>query len=162
MLQLVSCHAREFTQAVPLGFCRRVTAPRHPGAQILLGHWRACVEEKGGVVIGRDIPAPAIAHVMQNVLIGEAEHGDIRLLLAGSAVRTRHGRATRVSHLSELFALHEADVFLGAANDALRTGRPETILSGLGDDACQEHVLLPASPCNGKSNWLVVGAFVFA
>jgi hypothetical protein len=83
--------------------------PAHFGARLLFNHWRE-KQEKGGMIVGRDLPARELTTTLRNLALYEPIEGgrDFHVRLAGSALLRRFGRDATGLKLSELFS---ADAF---------------------------------------------------
>jgi hypothetical protein len=77
-------------------------APRHLHARRLHEHWS---ERQDAFVIGRDIPSRALAPVLRNVAVLEAndDHTDFNVRLAGTAWLRRFGYDVTGTMLSQLY-----------------------------------------------------------
>jgi len=78
--------------------------PVHFGARLLFNHWRE-KQEKGGLIVGRDLPARALSPALRNLGLYEPIAGcrDFHVRLAGSAFLRRFGRDVTGLKLSDLF-----------------------------------------------------------
>ncbi len=95
----VDPRARDFNEVrTPL------SAPVHFGARLLFNHWSE-KQEKGGMIVGRDIPARELSTTLRNIALCEPVSGgsDFRVRLAGSAFLRRFGRDITGLNLSDLF-----------------------------------------------------------
>lgn len=95
----VDPHARGFEEVrTPL------PAPVHFGARLLFNHWSE-KQEKGGMIVGRDIPSRELSTTLRNLALCEPIAGgsDFRVRLAGSAYLRRFGRDVTGLALSDLF-----------------------------------------------------------
>lgn len=141
-----------------------IDGPAHPGAQLTLAAWQSCAE-KGGFVIGRDIPSRRLSGVLRNLAIYQPLEGgkDFRVRLAGTAFYRRFGRDITGQRFSELF---EPDVF-EARRDALLnvlwTGRPACVdverVQGTRAQVHFELLLLPVLAADGRTPWALSGMF---
>jgi hypothetical protein len=84
--------------------CTPLRHPVHFGARLLLNHWRE-KQAKGGMVVGRDLPARALSPALRHLILYEPLDGghDFRVRLAGSANLRRFGRDITGTRLSDLF-----------------------------------------------------------
>jgi hypothetical protein len=141
--------------------------PRHPEALQLLAYWQDVMARGEGFVIGRDIPVRRLAPLLQNILIDEplADGSDMRVRLAGTAVRRRFGAEVHGTLLSNLFPPADFRHHLAAGLEALRSGQPIVIDSslkrGTREELHAEIVLLPILDRDGKAPLLLVGLFYF-
>ena len=78
--------------------------PGHFGARLLFNHWLQ-KQEKGGMIVGRDIPARALSSSLRNLALYEPIAGcrDFQIRLAGNAFLRRFGRDVTGLKLSNLF-----------------------------------------------------------
>jgi hypothetical protein len=89
--------------------CTPLREPVHYGARLLLNHWSE-KQAKGGMVVGRDLPARELSPALRHLILYEPLEGghDFRVRLAGSANLRRFGRDVTGTRISELF---EGDAF---------------------------------------------------
>jgi len=145
----------------------QVPAPRHPEAMELLDYWREVTARGDGFIIGRDIPARPIARLLKSVLIDEPlpDGSDVRVRLAGTAVRRRFGADVRGTLHSQLFSAADFRHHLAAVQEVVRTGKPHVIDSSLRRGALEElHtevILLPILDRDARTPLLLVGLFYF-
>ncbi len=143
-----------------------VAEPSHPDARKLLDYWRARMAE-GSFVVGRDIPARPIAKLLRNLAIYEPlpDGSDLRVRLAGDAIRTRFDAIVKGGMLSEFFPAAEFEQHLEGALGVLRSGEPRIIDSRLmRDDVVELHlevVVLPVTAPDLAGRWVLVGVFYF-
>jgi hypothetical protein len=78
--------------------------PVHFGARLLFKYWSE-KQEKGGLIVGRDLPSRALGPTLRNLALFEPIAGgsDFFVRLAGSAFLRRFGRDITGCTLSELF-----------------------------------------------------------
>ena len=145
----------------------RVIAPRHPEAIELLDYWRTVVARGNGFLIGRDIPARPIARLLKNVRIDEPlpDGSDIRVRLAGTAIKRRFGTDVHGALLSGLFKPADFRHHLAGELEVVRTGAPLVIDSCLMRGGLvelhTEIVILPILDRDARTPLLVVGFFYF-
>jgi hypothetical protein len=94
--------ARDFEEV-----CTLLREPVHFGARLLFNHWRE-KQEKGGMIVGRDLPARELSPTLRNLVLYEPIDGgsDFHVRLAGSALLRRFGRDITGLNLSDLFVGH--------------------------------------------------------
>lgn len=78
--------------------------PAHFGARLLFKHWSE-KQEKGGMIVGRDLPSRALGPTLRHLALYEPIAGgsDFYVRLAGGALLRRFGRDITGCTLSELF-----------------------------------------------------------
>lgn len=152
----------EYSEVVPTV----ISVPAHPDAAELLAYWHAC-EERGGMRLGRDIPARAIARLMSKLSVLEpvGEQRDFRFRLAGSGWLRRFGRDITGQLLSELYTGASLDHYLDGLHAVLATRRPNIVdvrvTSRLLEMHHMEYVELPVANAEGDRLWVLCGAFHF-
>ncbi len=82
----------------------RIDAPTQYGARLLVDHWRAR-DEGRDFVVGRDVPARALAPVLRNLALYEPVDGasNFRIRLAGAAFMRRFGRDVTGMSLADVY-----------------------------------------------------------
>jgi hypothetical protein len=144
-----------------------VDQPSHTQGRILLDYWQFCMEKHGCFVVGRDIPARVIATLLAHIIVSEPvkDGTDMRIRLAGTALRRRFGEEIAGRFISELFDAEDFRHHLAAGHEVLRSGRPQIIESRLTRGAVEElhseAVLLPARSADLAYDWIVTGVFFF-
>jgi hypothetical protein len=144
-----------------------VDTPRHGEALQLYDYWHDVRARHGDFRLGRDIPARPIAQLLKNIAINEPVRNgtDMRIRLAGSAVRRRFDGRLDGLLLSEVFGPEEFEFNLKDSNRVLATGVPSIFDSALKGYAVEElHaeiMLLPIVDRDGTSPLLLVGIFYF-
>lgn len=151
----------------PVDTYSRVPGARHPDAARLVAYWRDVIQRDGVFVIGRHVPARAIAALLQNIVINEPspDGTDMRIRLAGNFARRRFGGDISGAHLSDLFAPGDFCHHLEASFEAVATGGPVVFDSCLKRghvvELHSEVVLLPIADRDGISPLVLVGMFSF-
>jgi hypothetical protein len=139
-----------------------------------LGHWQAPEAVRfweqrpaDGIVIGRDIPSRGIARLLNRVLIYEPsdERRDLKVHLAGSAIRYRFGRDVTGLRMSELFRPEEYPIRFRAVMEAIERNEPRMALITHGTKDFEvlrlELLMLPVIAPNGSDRWGLVFCFYF-
>ncbi len=145
----------------------RVPAPRHEDAIELVAYWRDVIARGDGFLIGRDIPARAIARLLKNIQVDEplADGSDVRVRLSGTAVRRRFGTEVCGALHSELFSPEDFRHHLAAVMEVIRTGQPivldSSLKRGLLEEMHSEIVLLPIQDRDAKTPLVLAGIFYF-
>jgi hypothetical protein len=147
---------------------RIVREPVHPSTLVLTGYWRAC-EARGGMRMGRDIPARAIAPLMKDIVVAEpiGDWDDALLRLVGSAMTEYFGRDVTGMRMTEVHAGNEADrvMLLGGVKYAIAKNRPGTVEQTLLDNGKevlrQEMTALPLYAPSGAARWILISTFNF-
>lgn len=147
---------------------RVVKDPAHPSTIGLVAHWRAC-QAQGGMRMGRDIPARAIAPLMKDLIVSEpiGDWEDARLRLVGSATRDYFGRDVTGLTMNEVFAgqLSDRDMLLAGAKACIAKNRPGTVEQILLDNGRevlrQEMTAMPLLAPSGDAHWIITTTFNF-
>jgi hypothetical protein len=147
---------------------RFVTAPVHPATLALLAHWHDC-QARGGMRMGRDIPARGIAALMKHLIVSEpiGDWEDAHLRLVGSGMAEHFGRDVTGLTMNEVFAgdLSDRDMLLAGAKTCIASNRPGTVEQTLLDQGKevlrQEMTAMPLLAPNGGEHWLLTATFNF-
>lgn len=147
---------------------RIVKEPVHPSTIALVAHWRAC-QAQGGMRMGRDIPARAIAALMKDIIVSEPidDWQDARLRLVGSAMAEYFGRDVTGLRMNEVFAgeLSDRGMLLSGGKTCIAQNRPgtvEQILLDKGKEVLrQEMTAVPILAPSGDAHWLATATFNF-
>ena len=104
---------------------RSITTPVHPQAAKVLAFWDA--RPADGIIIGRDVPSRAIASLLSHVIVHEPINGgsDLKVRVAGTAVRRRFGRDITGENMSKLFPALTFPDRLKSVLTAIETGAPQ-------------------------------------
>ena len=104
---------------------RSITTPAHPQAAKVLAFWDA--RPADGIIIGRDVPSRAIASLLSHVIVHEPINGgsDLKVRVAGTAVRRRFGRDITGENMSKLFPAQTFPDRLKSVLTAIETGAPQ-------------------------------------
>ena len=104
---------------------RSIATPVHPQAEKVLAFWDA--RPADGIIIGRDVPSRAIASLLSHVIIHEPIDGgsDLKVRVAGTAVRRRFGRDITGETMSKLFSTPTFAARLQSVLTAIETGAPQ-------------------------------------
>lgn len=144
-------------------------APEHPSSQLLLEYWNS-LEADGGMRMGRDIPARALARVLANVAVTEpvGDWRDGRMRLVGSALTNRFGRDITGVLISELFVYDDPKMLammLGGAKAAATRRKPnfalDRVLLGDAEKMRNEVGVFPIWAPDGETMWVLTGTFQF-
>lgn len=79
-----------------------------------------------GIIIGRDVPSRAIARLLSNIIIYQplGDRSDLRVQLAGSAIRRRFARDITGARMSELFGPDDFPVRFNTLMEVIDSGEP--------------------------------------
>ena len=104
---------------------RPIEAPAHPQAAKVLAFWNA--RPADGIIVGRDVPSRAIASLLSHVIVHEPINGgsDLKVRVAGTAVRRRFGRDITGENMSKLFPAQTFPDRLKSVLTAIETGAPQ-------------------------------------
>jgi hypothetical protein len=145
-----------------------VEAPAHPSTRRLVAYWRDC-EARGGMRMGRDIPARAIAPLLQDIVVAEpvGDWDDAYMRLAGFGMAQYFGRDVTSALMSDMLAGKETDLrmLLAGARGAIAQNSPGTVehlvLDGSQLVVRQEMTALPLYAPDGDARWILVSTFNF-
>jgi hypothetical protein len=141
-----------------------IDALSHADALALLAHWRSC-RETGAFVMGRHVPARAIARLTKHLVVLEPAPGlaDFTYRLAGAVLLQRLGRDVTGLSISDVFEREPARSLITAARNVIETDAPvfqRIHVRGVLDDVRKpELVLLPMSAPDAKATWVLIGVF---
>jgi hypothetical protein len=81
-----------------------IPTPTQYGACLLLDQWKTR-EQRGGFVVGRDVPSRDLASILRNIALYEPvdDGADFRVRLAGTAFMRRFGRDITGLTLSRIY-----------------------------------------------------------
>jgi hypothetical protein len=147
---------------------RGINMPTHPSTIRLIAYWQQC-EARGGLRMERDIPAPDIAPLMQDIMVAEPVRAwsDARIRLAGSALAQYFGRDVDGALMSDIFAgePRDGEMLLAEARTAIARSRPgiiEQILVENGREVLRQEVTaLPIYAPEGNTRWILTSTFSF-
>ena len=144
---------------------RPIAALTHPEAAKILAFWDA--RPADGLVIGRDVPSRAIASVLSHIIVHEPINGgsDLKVRVAGTAIRKRFGRDITGETLSKLFPTPSFPVRLKSVLTAIDTGTPQfadcQLSTGSLEILHSELVILPIFAPDRVSKWTMTVVFFF-
>jgi hypothetical protein len=150
-------------QSLRLAFEERA-APSHADAQALLDYWNVC-RQNGDFVMGRDIPARAVARLTKNLFVLEPiEAGrNFRFRLVGTVLLNRFGRDVTGAAVSEVYDAAATKDLVASLNKVLASAAPvflDVRVHGvLGEIRYPETVLLPMTSPDGHAAWVLGGVF---
>jgi hypothetical protein len=144
-----------------------VAEPAHKSSRHLIAYWREC-EAKGGMRMGRDIPARAIATLLSQIIIYEpvANWEDAYVRYAGFGMAKFFGRDVTGLLFSEVEVGDRSGTLKQLFSDATsivaesRCSVLDHRVSGEGVEiAHQELVRFPIFAPDGESRWILTAAF---
>jgi hypothetical protein len=159
-------HRREAEGESPEIVPTVIAAPRHPEGILLHDYWLRC-RARGGLKVGRDLPAREIAKLMSKLSILEPneDRSDFRFRLVASGWLTLYGRDVKGEWLSSLYDEAAFKHYGDGLRRILDTDAPQVT------DVCiyklrqlQQHIEyvgLPIEPSYGPGNCILIGAFHF-
>jgi hypothetical protein len=102
----------------------RVDRLNHVLAPIALRFWEERAPD--GIVIGRDVPSRSIARLLSNIIIYQplGDRRDLRVQIAGSAIRCRFERDITGARMSELFGPNDFPVRFNTMMEVIDGGEP--------------------------------------
>jgi hypothetical protein len=144
---------------------RPIAAPVHPEAAKALAFWDA--RPADGIVIGRDVPSRAIASMLSHIIVHEPINGgsDLKVRVAGTAIRKRFGRDITGETLSRLFPTPAFPHRLKSVLTAIETGAPQfadcQLSTGSLEILHSELVILPVFAPDRVRKWTLSIVFFF-
>jgi hypothetical protein len=150
-------------QSVVVTFSER-EGPSHEGVKELVAYWTKC-REKGDFVMGRDVPARAIARLTKHLVVLEPVNDgrDFRLRLVGSVMNERIGRDVSGMLLTEVYAESTVRSFTPTLHKTLETNAPvfhEMRAQGVFEKIRHaDAVALPMKAPDGAAIWVLTGVF---
>lgn len=144
---------------------RPIAAPAHPEAVKALAFWDA--RPADGIIIGRDVPSRAIASLLSYIIVHEPISGDsdLKVRVAGTAVRRRFGRDITGETLSQVFPTPSFPDRLKSVVTAIETGAPQfadcQLSSGSLEILHSELVILPVLAPDRVTKWAMTIVFFF-
>lgn len=144
-----------------------VAMPTHPSAQRLIAYWQNC-QAKGGMRLGRDLPARPIAALLGNVIVYEpiGDWDDARIRYAGFGMAKYFGRDVNGLLFSEISAGNRdgsLKQLFSEARDLVREKQPRVrnhILMNEGIELARHQlVMLPILGPEGDRSWILNAAF---
>jgi hypothetical protein len=144
---------------------RPIDAPVHPQAEKVLAFWNA--RPADGIIVGRDVPSRAIASLLSHVIVHEPINGgsDLKVRVAGTAVRRRFGRDITGETMSNLFPPAGFPDRLKSVLAAIETGAPQfadcQLSNGSFDILHSELVILPILAPDRVTKWALTVVFFF-
>ena len=147
---------------------RGINMPTHPHSIRLIAYWQEC-EARGGMRMGRDVPARDIAALLPDLTVAEpvGDWADARIRLAGSAMAEYFGRDVGGILMSEAIAgeARERETLLAGARTAIARNRPgiiEQILVDNGQEVLRQEVTtLPMFAADSNARWILISTFNF-
>jgi hypothetical protein len=142
-----------------------IAAPRHPDSEKLVAFWNT--RGPDGIVMGRDVPSRAIAHLLSHVVVWEpvADRSNMKVRLAGAALQRRFSGDLKGRMMSELFPPADFRNHLRETFSVIESGTPlvldSHVFCGNIEHLHLETVLLPISSPDRAQCWLLAGSFYF-
>ena len=142
-----------------------IATPRHPNSEKLVAFWSA--RGADGIVMGRDVPSRAIAHLLSYIIVWEPldDRSDMRVRLAGAALQRRFSGDLKGRAMSELFPPADFRDHLRDAFNVIETGIPlildSHVICGSIERLHLETVWLPIVSPDRAHWWLLTGSFYF-
>ncbi len=145
-----------------------VQAPVHPSSIRLLAYWQNC-RDQGGMRMGRDIPARAIAGLLAHAAVAEPvdDWADARLRFVGSGMTPHFGRDVGGALMSDLFGDNRGELamLLAGTRRAIVSERPGIVDHIVRRDGLEimhhEMIVLPVRAPQGDAMWALTGTFAF-
>jgi hypothetical protein len=143
-----------------------VAEPAHPESLALLRYWQDCAA-KGGLRLGRDLPAAPIARLMSKLHVFEplAQNADFRIRLAGTGLIRRFGSDVSGRALSELYSGPVFEDYRSNLAATIESGTPMVIDSRVSQGPNElfhmEYMFVPVLSHDGTQTWVLNGAFYF-
>lgn len=143
-----------------------IAGPKHADSQKLYAYWVECAG-RGGLKLGRDLPAAAVARLMSRLIVFEPVENtdDFRIRLAGTGLLRRFGMDVSGRVLSEVYQGGAFKSYSTNLRTALTTNTPlivdVKITQGPNQLFHLEYVFLPVLSHDGSQPWIVAGVFYF-
>lgn len=142
----------------------RMDVLTHPQAQIVKRFWDN--RPSDGIVVGRDIPSRPIARLLSHIIIYQPlVSGDLKVHLAGTAIRCRFARDITGDAMSDLFGPEDYPVRYRAVMDVIELGEPRgaciTHTAGGIEVFRLELVTLPVWSPDHSEKWAASFSFYF-
>ena len=143
-----------------------IAAPRHPEGIALHDYWSRC-RARGGLKMGRDLPAREIAKLMSKLSVFEpnADRSDFRFRLVASGWLTLYGRDVKGEWLSTLYDRAAFEHYSSGLRRVLDTNAPHItdvrVYKLRQVHQHIEYVGLPVEPSDGTGTCILIGAFRF-
>jgi len=136
---------------------RPITELKHPLARKAMAFWDS--RPADGLELGRDVPSRAIADLLKRIIVHEPIEGgrDLKVRLAGSAIRQRFGREITGANLSQLYPTPDLADRLRSVMTAIEEGRPQcadcALTGGFTEVVHTELVIMPVFAPNRVAAW---------
>ena len=143
-----------------------IAEPQHFGARLLLERWRE-LQDRDGLVMGRDVPARPLGGILRNLAIYEPleDCRDFRARLAGTAFLRRFGRDITGLKLSEIFPRSRFEWHRAGMADIVRSRAPlvYAVKMKRGDRMLlrAEALRLPVESADRANTWVLSGLFYY-
>ena len=143
-----------------------IAEANHADSQKFVVYWHDCVA-RGGLKLGRDLPAAAVARLMSRLIVFEPveDNADFRIRLAGTGLLRRFGKDVSGHALSEIY---QGGTFTSYSNNLRATLTKNAplivevrITEGPNELFHIEYVFLPVLSYDALATWVVVGVFYF-
>jgi len=147
---------------------RGINMPTHPSTIRLIAYWQDC-EARGGLRMGRDVPADSIAPLLPDLMVAEPirHWSDARIRLAGASLAQYFGCDVDGALMSDIFAgePRDGEMLLAEARTAIARSRPgivEQILVENGREILRQEVTaLPIYAPDSNTRWILTSTFCF-
>jgi len=143
-----------------------IADPKHPDALRLLAYWKSC-ECRGGLRLGRDLPAKGIASLMSRLSVLEPinDMQDFVFRLAGTGWFRRFGRDIQGERLSGLYAGGNLRHYIAGLQNVLKSGKPSFVDVRVRDAHRERHHIeyaeFPVWAPSRETQCVLAGAFHF-
>jgi hypothetical protein len=143
-----------------------IAEPKHADSQKLFAYWKECTV-RGGLKLGRDLPAAAVARLMSRLIVFEPvdNNADFRIRLAGTGLLRRFGKDVSGHALSEIYQGGTFSSYSNNLRTTLINNAPLIVEIRITEGPNQlfhiEYVFLPVFSYDGLQPWVVVGVFYF-
>ena len=145
-----------------------VESPEHPDSQRLLAYWQSC-QARGGMRMGRDVPARAIAKLLRSIAVSEpvGDWDDAYIRLAGLSYSERFGRDIAGMNVRALYGedVQSAQAIVDGGRYVAATGTPRFMHTRVMGETIElmrfEVISVPLFAPEDDRIWLLTGSFRF-
>jgi PAS domain len=144
---------------------RPITGLSNPEAGKALAFWES--RPSDGIIVGRDLPSRAIAGLLNRIIVHEPinDNSDLKVRVAGVAIRRRFGSDITGMTLSQLFPTPDFPERLASVLAAINLDAPQYADCVLSNGSMEllhtELVILPVFAPGHVTKWAATFCFYF-
>ncbi len=148
-------------------FAQEIETVRHEGSLALLAYWAQCRAAKGDLVVGEDLPAPAVRQIMSALCLLEPvdEGTDYRFRLAPTGLIRRFGRDVTGCRLSALYDASAFEEYVRGLQRVIEFDMPVKWEVRVRRGGCEimhlERLGVPVLSNDTASKWILGATFFF-